>query len=132
MKCKKCGTDDWYERGRYKRCRQCHRETMLRSYHNRRLGITKTSKQARPRNFSKDLAVLDNPTAIAKRLQTTCVRGHELSPDNVRIDVDSKGRQHRRCRKCERVKNHKKYGIPTPSDMKDLLASTINPWEQIE
>jgi hypothetical protein len=34
---------------------------------------------------------------------THCVRGHELTTENVRVDINDTGRSNRRCRECERA-----------------------------
>jgi hypothetical protein len=124
MKCKKCGADQWYRRGKYKRCIPCHNKNQLKSYHNRKLGIERgRQSKYRPRPLSKTMT--SQPI-----VQTVCSRGHELSGDNVRLDLDSTGNFHRRCKKCEYLASRKKYGLPVNSDMVKLLAP--NEWERIE
>jgi hypothetical protein len=34
---------------------------------------------------------------------THCIRGHELTHENVRIDWNDTGRKQRRCRECQRI-----------------------------
>jgi hypothetical protein len=34
---------------------------------------------------------------------THCVRGHELTPDNVRVGPNEDGRERRKCRTCARI-----------------------------
>jgi len=123
MKCKKCGGEDFYVRGRYRRCVPCHNEVQLKSYHNRKISAEKSrNSKYTPRPLSQKLNA-------HVQVKTVCKRGHELSDDNVRLDLDNKGNYHRRCRKCEYLTSRKKYGLPVNSDMVRLLAP--QPWERI-
>lgn len=131
MQCKKCKTDDWYVRGSYKRCRECHRRTLNRAYHNRKIDSPKQRKHLPSRSLAQEIKVL-SPAAIQKRMQTTCYRGHELTTDNVRLDIDRKGRQHRRCLKCDRLKQRRKYGIETESRIAELMTVGERPWERMD
>jgi hypothetical protein len=69
-----------------------------------------------------------SPAILEKRLMTACGKGHTLDGENVRLETDSKGRTHRRCRKCENLRNRKKYGIGNDSKMADLLG---DPWDRL-
>lgn len=129
MKCKKCGSEDIYEKGKYRRCRDCHRETDRRSYQNRKLGTEQNRRSkyhARP--VSESLQHI-SPVAVKKRSQQSCNRGHSLDGENVRVDIDSKGRAHRRCRKCEAISMRVRYGLEIPSVMRDMLRG--NYWEAL-
>lgn len=122
--CKKCGSQDFYVRGKYRRCTPCHNEVQLRAYHRRKISDEKSrNSKYKPKPVSRQLK---GSKAI---VQTVCKRGHELSEDNVRLDLDSKGNYHRRCLKCEYLASRKKYGLPVNSDMVKLLAPA--PWERI-
>lgn len=130
MKCKKCGSDDWYVRGKYKRCTPCHNKTQLEAYHNRKIGLGRQRKQkytARP--LSQEFGYI-HPLFVEKKLQTVCKRGHELSGDNVRLDLDSKGRTHRRCRKCEYLRHRQDYGLPVVSEVSKLMED--KPWHRLQ
>lgn len=41
------------------------------------------------------------------RLKTHCSKGHEFTPENTYVWVDSKGGEHRDCRECNRIKDRK-------------------------
>lgn len=132
MKCKKCKTDDWYERGKYRRCKECHRKTSLASYHALKIGSEQRRKNYTPaRPVSEQLAGLYGK-ALEKRLQKVCSAGHQLTEDNVRLETDSKGRTHRRCLRCEHLKNYKRYGKELPSKVRDLMRAEDRPWESLK
>jgi hypothetical protein len=40
---------------------------------------------------------------------THCIRGHELTPENVRVLVNDTGRPQRRCLTCERAASRACY-----------------------
>lgn len=128
MKCKKCGQEDWYVRGKYKRCIPCHNKAQLASYHNRKLGIEKQRKSTyKSRPLAEQLKLISQ-----KKMQAACTRGHNLTGDDVRLEIDSKGRMHRRCLKCERLRSRKRYGLETPSEIAQLLGGKVRPWEGLE
>jgi len=131
MKCKR-GHEDWYVRGSYRRCKECHRETLSRHYHNQKISSGKDRKQKhKARPLGKDIARLF-PAALEKRLMTKCKSGHQLTGENVRLEIDSKGRTHRRCKACDRLRALRKYGVEIPSTGRDMILSTINPWDGLE
>jgi hypothetical protein len=72
------------------------------------------------------------PAALEKRMQTVCIRGHSLTGDNVRLDTDGKGRIHRRCKACDRLKQRRKYGIAVDSEIARMLASQDKPWQGLD
>jgi len=124
MRCKKCGSEEFYVRGKYRRCTPCHNEAQAKAYHNRKISAEKTrSSKYQPRPLSQALASIPNN-------QQVCKRGHELNGSNVRLDLDSKGRYHRRCKKCEYLTSRKKYGLEIESSMAKLLAPSG--WERLQ
>lgn len=130
MKCKQCGTvDDYYVRGKYRRCNECHRRSKSRQYHNEKINSPKQRNHQPSRPLSKEIARL-SPAILEKRLKTVCIRGHSLTGENVRLDTDSRGRLHRRCLSCDRLKQRKKYGIAVESDMVKLMQPS--PWDSLD
>jgi hypothetical protein len=132
MKCKKCGGEEWYRRGTYKRCIPCHNEVQLVSYHNRKLGIKadrRKSHQSKP--IAQQLKNLPTGITLEKRLMTACGKGHEFNKENTRLEVDRFGRIHRRCLQCMYLYTRKRYGLDNPSRLKDLLQEKDNPWDTL-
>jgi hypothetical protein len=129
MRCKKCGGDDWYVKGKYRRCIPCHNEIQLAAYHNRKQGGSTAGKRStlKARPLSQTLAVLRQT-----QQQTSCSRGHEFTDENTRLEVDGKGMTHRRCKQCERIKYRRRYGLDTPSRISELMQEKDNPWDQIQ
>jgi hypothetical protein len=128
MKCKKCNTEEWYVKGKYRRCIECNRQAVSRYYQNKKIGVERSRKINKSKSVSQVIARITTD-GLKNRTKTVCVRGHELTMDSVRIEVDRNGVQHRRCRACENLKNYKKYEIPVPSAMKELLNKELNPWD---
>lgn len=130
MKCKRCKSDDWYTRGKYRRCKECHRKTALASYHSLKIGSTSDKKVKASRPVAQQLAGLSK-VSLEKRLTTKCKYGHELTTDNVRLEIDRKGKGHRRCKRCEYLKNYRRYGKELPSIVRDLMRAGDKPWESL-
>ncbi len=128
MKCKKCGQEEWYERGKYKRCIPCHNKAQLASYHNRKLGI----EQPRRAGYKARPLAEQLRTISQKKIQEQCHRGHNLTGENIRLEIDDRGRTHRRCLRCERLRARKRYGLETPSEVAELLGGKVRPWEGLE
>jgi hypothetical protein len=129
MKCKKCGNDDWYVKGRYRRCTPCHNEVQLAAYHNRKLGVSKVRKS---KHTSRPLAQRINIAPLPRSQMVACSKGHEFTQENTRLEVDNKGRVHRRCLRCEYLQGRKRYGLETPSKLRKLLQEKDNPWDEIQ
>lgn len=128
MKCKKCGQEEWYVRGKYRRCIPCHNKAQLTSYHNRKLGIEKVRKQSyKSRPLAEQLKTISQ-----KKMQLTCHRGHNLTGEDIRLETDSLGRVHRRCLRCEKLRSRKRYGLSTPSELAELLGGKAKPWGDLE
>lgn len=125
-RCRKCGAEEWYQRGKYRRCTPCHNTSQLAAYHNRKVGI----EQGR-RSQHKARPLAEQLKFSQKKEQTACHRGHLFDEQNTRIEVDNKGRFHRRCRKCELLRYRRRYGIETKSQAKELLDQTQRPWERL-
>lgn len=122
MKCKR-GHEDWYVRGRYKRCNVCFLDTVARHYQNKKLG---TSPETREHKYQ--LRPLSQMLSLMPSDRTTCNKGHELK-DNVRYEVTSRGLTQWRCKTCEAFKTKRRYGIKVESTLKEMLGKDESPWD---
>lgn len=119
MECKHCGSDDWYVKGKYKRCIPCHANNQRKTYHARKAGTyyQRTHKyQAKP--LAESIKVLSG-----KHLKTACHRGHEYTQENTRLEITSKGQIVRRCIKCIYLKSVRRYGNKVDSYAAKMLSS---------
>jgi hypothetical protein len=50
-----------------------------------------------------------NGKMAKQQRQTHCIHGHLLQGSNLRLEVDSRGRQHRKCRTCYMARSKRRY-----------------------
>lgn len=114
--CKKCGSNEFYTRGKYFRCVPCHRATVKRSVQRRKLDQKLERKNTVQAQSLKKLLkdpVKDAPLIAANRQKDSCPKGHPYTPENTRVAGQGKYRDipNRHCRTCNRNEARRRYGI---------------------
>ncbi len=115
--CKKCGSNEFYTRGKYFRCVPCHRATAKKSVQRRKLNQKLERKNGLQTKSLKKLLrekpISEPDFIVANREKTHCPKGHLYSDETTRVAGQGKYRDspNRHCRICNKNEARRRYGI---------------------
>lgn len=136
--CKRCGSSEFYVRGKYFRCVPCTRSAAKRYHQKKKLDQKFERKDVvQPKSIKKLLREPKKypPHIIAHREKEFCPQGHPYnSPEVTRISGQGKYRDvpNRHCRICNKNAQRRRYGIEEDHSFKpsrgiaDFLLDTLD------